>query len=212
MARFAGWASAPGKKFDAQPSPPRSGKRSRTALRMPGRAYEAVEKKLASGERSSGDLFGAREYLKNNYLYRMTAAVDGIYGNSKEEAIYPMYVVDSTGDRIDTREIATRCALRRAAAAGQRVLVAHDVPDAVATARRESAQPLPDQFPDAADLKRDPDGGVTLHIQNVSPGKDKEPNWLPAPNGPFLLALRLYWPKPEALSGAWKKPPLQRLS
>jgi hypothetical protein len=59
-------------------------------------------------------------------------------------------------------------------------------------------------------LKRDADGGLTLMIQNESPGKDKEANWLPAPKGPFVMALRLYWPKPAALEGKWKQPPLQQ--
>jgi hypothetical protein len=59
------------------------------------------------------------------------------------------------------------------------------------------------------DLKRDADGGVTLYIQHDSPRKDKESNWLPAPSGPFLMFLRLFWPKPEALEGKWKQPPLQ---
>ncbi|WP_244423744.1 DUF1214 domain-containing protein [Rhizobium sp. CF122] len=40
------------------------------------------------------------------------------------------------------------------------------------------------------------------------PGKDREPNWLPAPKGPFVVAMRLYWPKPEALDGTWKHPPM----
>ena len=48
-------------------------------------------------------------------------------------------------------------------------------------------------------------------MKNDSPGKDKEPNWLPAPNGPFWMAMRLYWPKPEALSGEWKQPPLKKV-
>ena len=60
-------------------------------------------------------------------------------------------------------------------------------------------------------LKRDSDGGITLYIQHESPGKAKEANWLPAPAAPFYVALRLYWPKPEALSGAWQAPPLQRV-
>jgi len=61
-------------------------------------------------------------------------------------------------------------------------------------------------------MKRDADGGLTLYIQHDSPGTDKEPNWLPAPKGSFLMAMRLFWPKPEALDGAWKKPALQRIS
>jgi hypothetical protein len=31
-----------------------------------------------------------------------------------------------------------------------------------------------------------------------------------APNGPFWLAMRIYWPKSEALDGTWKQPPLLR--
>ena len=38
----------------------------------------------------------------------------------------------------------------------------------------------------------------------------REPNWLPAPKGPFFAVMRLYWPKPEALDGTWKLPPLTR--
>jgi hypothetical protein len=59
-------------------------------------------------------------------------------------------------------------------------------------------------------LKRDADGGLTLLIQNESPGKDKESNWLPAPKGPFIMYMRLYWPKDEALEGKWTAPPLKR--
>jgi len=45
-------------------------------------------------------------------------------------------------------------------------------------------------------FNRDADGGLTLHFQNESPGKDKEANWLPAPKGSFSVIMRLYWPKP----------------
>jgi hypothetical protein len=57
---------------------------------------------------------------------------------------------------------------------------------------------------------RDADGGLTLMIQNESPGKDKESNWLPAPKGPFSMIMRLYWPKQAAVEGKWERPPLQR--
>jgi hypothetical protein len=59
-------------------------------------------------------------------------------------------------------------------------------------------------------LVRDADGGITLYIQHESPGRAREPNWLPAPNGPFFMVLREYWPKPEALNGSWKVPPAVR--
>ena len=54
---------------------------------------------------------------------------------------------------------------------------------------------------------KDADGGLKFfYIQNKSPGKDKETNWLPAPKGPFAAAMRLYWPKEAALDGSWKAP------
>ena len=58
-------------------------------------------------------------------------------------------------------------------------------------------------------LKTNADGSVDLYIQKDSPGKDKESNWLPAPEGEFVLMMRLYWPKekpPSILDGSWKPP------
>ena len=60
-------------------------------------------------------------------------------------------------------------------------------------------------------LQLDPDGGLTLHLQHESPGSALESNWLPAPNGPFMTALRLYWPQQEAINRLWTEPQLQRL-
>jgi len=47
---------------------------------------------------------------------------------------------------------------------------------------------------------------VDLYIQNASPGKDKESNWLPAPAGQFILMLKFYWPKEAIIDGTWKPP------
>jgi hypothetical protein len=57
---------------------------------------------------------------------------------------------------------------------------------------------------------KDADGGLTFYVQNETPGKDKEPDWLPAPKGPFAAILRLYWPKDAALEDKWTAPPMQR--
>jgi hypothetical protein len=63
-------------------------------------------------------------------------------------------------------------------------------------------------------MKKNEDGSLTIHIQKDSPGKDKEANWLPAPEGPIYLVMRLYWPKTEAPSilppgeGTWQPPAL----
>ncbi len=60
-------------------------------------------------------------------------------------------------------------------------------------------------------LKYNTDGSLDLYFQNMSPGKDKENNWLPAPAGIFNLCLRLYWPKEEFLSGNWTPPPVKKI-
>jgi hypothetical protein len=61
-----------------------------------------------------------------------------------------------------------------------------------------------------SEFKIDDDGGLTLYVQNESPGKVREANWLPAPKGPFFVVMRLYWPRAEALEGTWTAPPLQK--
>ena len=61
-------------------------------------------------------------------------------------------------------------------------------------------------------MNKNPDGSLTLYVQKASPGKAKEANWLPAPDGPVYLVMRLYWPKdtpPSILpagEGTWKPP------
>jgi hypothetical protein len=63
-------------------------------------------------------------------------------------------------------------------------------------------------------FKVNKDGSVDLYIQNASPGKDKEANWLPAPAGKFVVMLRLYWPKetpPSIIDGTWKPPAVKKV-
>jgi hypothetical protein len=168
---------------------------------------------LDTGKVTSADLFGTREFLNGRYLDRMSAAILGIYGNSKEEAIYPVYFVDSAGEKLDASK--HRYSLRfppnqLPPANAFWSLTMYELPSSLL-----SANPLNRYLinsPMLPDLKRDADGGITLYLQHGSPGGDKEANWLPAPDGPFFTALRLYWPKPEALSGQWKPPALQSLA
>ena len=56
------------------------------------------------------------------------------------------------------------------------------------------------------------DGSITLYIQKESPGKAMEANWLPAPDGPFYMVMRLYGPEDEALEGDWTQPAVRNRS
>jgi hypothetical protein len=59
-------------------------------------------------------------------------------------------------------------------------------------------------------MKPNADGSLTIFVQNESPEKDKEPNWLPAPKDDFSLYIRAYWPKPEILEGKWTPPQIKK--
>jgi len=55
-------------------------------------------------------------------------------------------------------------------------------------------------------------GSVTIYLQPKSPGQELEPNWLPAPDGPFALALRIYWPEQEIMDGKWKLSAIRKVN
>jgi len=59
-------------------------------------------------------------------------------------------------------------------------------------------------------LQFNQDGSLDIYIQHRSPGKDKENNWLPAPEGAFNLTMRLYWPQQSVLNGTWQPPAIER--
>jgi hypothetical protein len=60
-------------------------------------------------------------------------------------------------------------------------------------------------------LKQNADGSLTLYASAKSPGKDKESNWLPAPNGTFSLYIRCYWSEPAVLDGTWLPPKVEKV-
>jgi hypothetical protein len=172
--------------------------------------FAALLQQFDEGTVTSGDVFGTRQYMKNNYLYRMGAAVLGIYGNSREDAIYPIY----NGTPKERLSGAHKYTLRFAPGQLPPVnafwsLTMYRMPESLLVANPINRYLL--NSPMMPQYNRDADGGLTLLIQNESPGKDKEANWLPAPQGQFRMFLRLYWPKAEALNGKWKNPPLQRV-
>jgi len=211
MSRFAKVGIEAGKEFNVQKLSPEV----KTAMEKGMQEawtvdFATIKSKIDKGEVTSGDLFGTRDFLKNNYLKRMTAAVLGIYGNSKEEAMYPFYGVDSGGNALDgtinkyTMHF-TEGELPPVNAFWS--LTMYKMPQSLLVDNPINRYLLNSTM--IPDFVRDKDGGVTLYIQNESPGKTLEANWLPAPKGPFVTVMRLYWPKEAALDGTWKNPPLE---
>jgi len=210
MARFARIGVGAGKTMDASKLSPEMKAAVEQGVADAWADFGGLEKQFAAGKVTSGNVFGTREYLKNNYLYRMAAAVLGIYGNSKEEAMYPFYAVDDAKQKLTG---ADRYTVHFAPGQLPPVhafwsLTMYEMPKSLLVANPINRYLI--NSPMLPQLKRDADGGLTLLIQNESPGKDKEANWLPAPKGPFVMAMRLYWPKEEAVDGKWTAPPAKK--
>jgi hypothetical protein len=210
MAQFAKIGVGAGKTFDPSKLSPETKAAIEQGIADAWAGFGGLVKQFDAGKVTSGDTFGTREYLKNNYLYRMGAAVMGIFGNSKQEAMYPVYGVDADGKKLNG---ANRYTLHFAPGQFPPVnafwsLTMYELPASLLVANSINRYLI--NSPMLPDLKRDADDGLTLYIQHDSPSKDRESNWLPAPSGPFIMFMRLYWPKPTALDGTWKQPPVQQ--
>jgi hypothetical protein len=213
MARFAKLGIGPHGTFDAKALSPEMLKAVQDGMADAWATFKTYkETELDTGKLTSANAFGTREFLNGDYLARFSGAVLGIYGNSKDEAIYPLYFVDSAKKPLSG---ANRYELRFAPGDLPPVnafwsLTLYELPSSLL-----SANPLNRYLinsPMLPGLKRDDDGGITLVIQHANPGPDEQANWLPARAGPFFLAMRLYWPKAAALDGRWMSPPLIQAS
>ena len=60
-------------------------------------------------------------------------------------------------------------------------------------------------------LNYNSDGSLDICVQREWPSRDRQANWLPAPEGAMTLVMRLYAPCPEVLNGGWVPPALQRV-
>ncbi len=213
MARFAALNIGAGKSFDPNALSPEMRSAVQAGMADAWKAFaEFKATEVDTGKRTAADGFGTREMLKNDYMARMASAVLGIYGNTKDEAMYPAYFRDADGQMLNG---ANRYVLRFAP--GQLPpansfwsLTMYELPSSLLCANPINRYLINSPMLDK--LGRDPDGGYTIYIQNEAPPADLQSNWLPAPKGPFWTTLRLYWPKQDALSGAWKQPPLKRAS
>lgn len=210
-ARFARLGIAPGGDFDAAKLSPELQQAVKDGMADAWAELAALTKRVEAGELGSGDFFGTRDYLKDNYGYRMAGAALGIYGNSKEEAFYPPYRTDAAGQPLDgAHRYRLRIAPDQMPPAGAFwSLTMYRMPESLLVENPIDRYLI--NSPMLPNLKKDADGGITIHVQHESPGKAREANWLPAPAGPFSMAMRIYLPKPETFDGTWKQPALERV-
>jgi hypothetical protein len=162
-------------------------------------------------------LFGDSAFFNGDWLKRATAAKVGIYGNDAAEAMYPYTRTAGDGQALD----GSRHNYTLTFAAGQLPPVNAFWSVTMYDGKTQLLIENPIgryliNSPMLPEMKKNADGSVTIYIQNKSPGADKEANWLPAPDGPIYLVMRLYWPKdtpPSILpagEGTWQPPGVAR--
>lgn len=143
-----------------------------------------------------------------NYELRAGVALMGLGANLAEDAVYPGTDVDATGQPLSGQN---RYLLRfppgelPPVKAFWSLTMYNDKHFLVANPLGRHA--LGDRDP----LRAAPDGTLEIFIQREDPGPERRSNWLPAPEGRFNLALRLYHPKPAVLDGTWAPPALVRV-
>jgi len=223
MSRFARIGLGTEAKFDISSFSPQVQKAIKKGVKEGFAEIEAFLAKHSSDPLSSAKIFGTRAFLgksaKENYklddfyILRAEAAHIGLYGNSGKEAIYPSYIVDNKGAPFDASKNNYTLTFKKGEFPPVTAfwsLTMYDGKTQLLIAnplnRYLLNSPMMDQFVVAED------GSLTLYIQNESPGKELEANWLPAPNEHFYAVLRLYGPEEEALEGKWVNPPLVKVS
>jgi hypothetical protein len=205
--RFKRIGVVPGTAFDPTALPPAI--RAALAAGMSD-GQKQIDAARAKSSGSAG-FFGSRQELGTNYLDRAVAAQVGILGNTAAEATYFFADKDANGKPLAGTKA---YALTFAAGALPPVrafwsVTMYDLPQQLLVANKLNRYLINSST--LPSLQKNPDGSIALILSNASPGKDKESNWLPAPEGPFMIVLRCYYPERAVLDGSWKIPPLTEL-
>lgn len=171
----------------------------------------------------SAKIFGTRQFLQKSaaenyqlsefYILRAAAADRGLYGNSGKEAIYPTYMSDSDGAPLNTGENSYTLTFQKGELPPVEAFWSLSMYDGLTQLFIHN--PLERYLLNSNMIEEyvyGADGSLTFYIQKDSPGPELEPNWLPAPDGPFYTVLRLYGPEESALSGEWVNPAMVKVN
>lgn len=147
-----------------------------------------------------------------DYMARAWLSAFGIPANAPKDAVYPVGLADADGQPLDASK--NNYIIR--------FVSKDDLPPANGfwslTMYDDGYFFVPNPLnrytlSERNDLKTNADGSIDLYLQRDNPGPEKESNWLPAPDGPFIPMFRLYWPKenpPSVLDGSWWPPVIQK--
>jgi hypothetical protein len=213
-ARFAAIGIEEGKAFDFAKLPPERQAAIGKGIKEGLKKIELKRAGIGKDENGwrVGSAFGNRAFYKGDWALRAAAAMAGIYGNDAVEALYPMAATDNQGAKLDGKKHRYTVTFPEGQLPPVNAFWSVTMYDG--KTQLLIANPLNRYLinsPMLPDLKKNADGSLSLYIQKDSPGADREANWLPAPDGPIYMVMRLYWPKPEALNGQWQPPAIVRV-
>ena len=213
LTRFAKINVGPGQTFNFSSFSPEIQQAINDGIKDATADAAALQKKVDADEISSGDMFGTRAFLKDNYLHRYFGAKMGLYGNSKQDAIYYGYFVDANHQPLDASKSSYELHFPKGTLPPNKAFWSLTMYDGKTQLLVEN--PVKRYLLNSTTLKSykyGPDGSLTLYLSHDNPGPAKQSNWLPAPNGPFYSILRVYMPGDSVIDGTWKKPQLQPAS
>jgi hypothetical protein len=207
LKRFAPLGIAPGKPFDLNGLGPDVAKSLEDGVRNGFEKIKAEARKPHGKVLNGWELMTAVGKYGTDYLWRAVVALIGLGANLPEDAMYPRATKDADGQPLSG---ANNYVIRFGKSQMPPVGAFWSI--TLYNARQFFCPNSIHRYAvgDRDKLRYDDDGSLTIYVQNESPGKDKESNWLPAPKDSFRLFMRLYWPKKEVLEGAWKPPEIRR--
>jgi hypothetical protein len=200
----------PGQDFDIGKLDPAAAKG------LQGAPKAAQEKIMAhfgtAGTSVSGWIFTTKTGLYGtDYIQRALITAVGLGANRPQDAVYPTSEKDADGNPYDgaSRYVMHFDKGQMPPAEGFWSLTMYNAEYFfVANKLNRYTLSSRDKF------KMNKDGSVDLYIQRDMPAKEKVTNWLPAPDGKFVLMLRLYWPRetpPSIIDGTWKPPAVKKV-
>ncbi|MGW6393418.1 DUF1254 domain-containing protein [Streptomyces sp. NPDC055103] len=172
-------------------------------------ARARLEEAMDATTDSTG-LFGTRAELGDDHLGRAVAAAMGLYGLPAAEAWYGGWVTDDRGNRppnaADHDHVVHFPAGHLPPARFFWSATIYRLPERLLVDNEIDRYSIGDRTPG---LVYDDDGGLTLYVRKDRPADPGQAsNWLPAPDGPFTVVVRIYGPDPSVLDGRWRLPPL----
>ncbi len=159
------------------------------------------------------DVFGTREWYDGDYLLRAAGAMAGWGGNDAIEAFYPIAREDASGEPFNGAHRYQITFITPPPAKAFWSVTMYDT-SYDGTAGYLVENPISRYLINSTTngLDYGEDGSLTIYIQHRQPNNAIEKaNWLPAPEGPFYLVLRIYMPEQVALDGTWTPPPVNRV-